>query len=861
MGRKSVFQQAWLGREIDGVLVSTWCSSDPSDNKKAKCLSCPAGLQPFGLTFSVGEGFSALTKHAKSAKHVKFKDRRVAGDVVEEGFEQMNVETALKNQAELSKRQQKESEQLLQGQILFSNFVHTHGLPSSSFTCFGNLASRIFPDSNIAKRWSGNKDGMRQTKGDYFLTHGVYEFHHQKLVNKLRKTFFSVNIDESAVNHKSQLDVNVSFIDADERESVKLNFTTISMENGTSAEEIFEALLQVFDSSFIPSSNIVTLVTDGCSTMLGEDGGVHALLRRRLPHLPHWGGCSCHDASNILKAGVSKLNPNLTNLFGQLHTHLSSSSLHRNREYEEYCHSKGLQCHKIPDFLDVRFRTITNCAEWMEKDDRCLYLWFEKLVTEIKEGKRKDVSQSEQFILKEFTSNYINIKLCNKFIIDVSEPILTLINHLESEEPNIFDRFDVIGDFLVTFMAKFLINGGHADTDEPTTKDLLNVEVTKRELQLSNAKLYLGPKVEAFMEELGLTRSSPEVAPWMEKVRAFYCEALTKAQKYFRAPLSSKVLRDCDVFDHKVLFSTSLDKVKQKFKTVASRFDNVIKNEEVPELLDLVACLHAKSKVKAESNSITPVKFFARLLSWKDGKFKLLGHLGCALLAVHNSGSMAERDFSLQNYFVGDPRRRATGQLRLKARLSMKRVNINLKAACKQCNSANKRKKARLDAEAEEKEPSEDDENNINEEADSGDEVEDDDLGLDLSKRKRSGENHTHCHCNLFEVSDSLLEYMSGGQPSQRFKLDQAQRTRAERVDKVLMIQQKKVDDVKYKQDMKKELVRFKQALKISQKEAAEARNVKSKTSRDLKEERQLRKEEIERKRRSVKDNLPLLFK
>ena len=112
--------------------------------------------------------------------------------------------------------------------------------------------------------------------------------------------------------------------------------------------------------------------------MLSEDEGVHALLICRLPHLPHWGGRSCHDASNILKAGVSKLNPNLKNLFGQLHTHLSTSSLHRMREYAEFCHSKGLEAHRIPDFLDVRFRTITNCAEWMEKDDRCSYLWFEK---------------------------------------------------------------------------------------------------------------------------------------------------------------------------------------------------------------------------------------------------------------------------------------------------------------------------------------------------------------------------------------------------------------------------------------------------------------------------------------------------
>ena len=109
----------------------------------------------------------------------------------------------------------------------------------------------------------------------------------------------------------------------------------------------------------------------------------------------------------------------------------------------------------------------------------------------------------------------------NKFIIDVSSPILTLINHFESDEPKIFVRFDVIGDFMVTFMANVMRKGANL-----TTNYLLNVDVMDKELQLSDANIYLGPKVKAFFEELGITRNSPEVAPWVEKVRAFYCEAL-----------------------------------------------------------------------------------------------------------------------------------------------------------------------------------------------------------------------------------------------------------------------------------------------------------------------------------------------
>ena len=206
----------------------------------------------------------------------------------------------------------------------------------------------------------------------------------------------------------------------------------------------------------------------------------------------------------------------------------------------------------------------------------------------------------------------------------------------------------MLGDLLITFMAKFMKNGGRKpEKDNITTKDLLDVDVSDKSFQLSDKQIYLGPKVEAFLVELNLNRSSPELAPWLEKVREFYCEALAKAQKYFRAPMISKVLRACDVFDPKVLFSSTLE-AKNKFKTVASKFSNVIKIEQIPELLDQVASLHAREKVKEFAAQMTPVHFFSRLVTWRDGKYSLIGILGCAVLSIHNSSAMAERDFSLQ---------------------------------------------------------------------------------------------------------------------------------------------------------------------------------------------------------------------
>ena len=74
----------------------------------------------------------------------------------------------------------------------------------------------------------------------------------------LRSNFFSLNFDESAVNKTSQLDLNVSFIK--DKTAVKQNLTTLSMDGGTSGQEIVDVVVEFFESNLIPLSNIIAAV-------------------------------------------------------------------------------------------------------------------------------------------------------------------------------------------------------------------------------------------------------------------------------------------------------------------------------------------------------------------------------------------------------------------------------------------------------------------------------------------------------------------------------------------------------------------------------------------------------------------------
>ena len=474
----------------------------------------------------------------------------------------------------------------------------------------------------------------------------------------------------------------------------------------------------------------------------------------------------------------------------------------------------------------------------MEEDFWCLFLWFSKLAEDVKNGDHKDITAAEEFILKNFSSDIIRIRLCNMFILDVGEQIMTLINHFESEDPNIFERYELIADFLVTFLGKFLVNGGGvSDNDEIMIGDILKVKFRDRKLQLSNKDIFLGSRAENFILDLGLTRSSPELVQWFDQVRSFYCEALEKALKYFKPALSSRVLQDCDILHPKAFYSCSLDNLKRKIKNLATKFENVINSSQIPALLDQVvslrSCCNVRERVK---EGIDPVKFFSRLKEWKEGKYKLIGFLGSALLTIHSSGSAAERDFSLLNCVVADPKKNRTGQKRMEARLSLKSYNLNLKHKCLKCENIKERNIATR----------EERNNNEDESDDESDEM------VELKCLQ-------HCHCSKFEVTDSMMADMSGGQPSRRFKADVKEKKTKLQIEKNLLSERFSNSAGNFKKHMRTELARYRRSLQKNN-QNQQSQVVQTQTDAEKKAERLKRKAELEEERTRKRARLDLIF-
>ena len=67
--RVKEFLPRWLDQRIEGRRVGDWLRPDPWNPGRAVCLVCPKDHQANPCTFTIAEGFSAITQHSKARKH------------------------------------------------------------------------------------------------------------------------------------------------------------------------------------------------------------------------------------------------------------------------------------------------------------------------------------------------------------------------------------------------------------------------------------------------------------------------------------------------------------------------------------------------------------------------------------------------------------------------------------------------------------------------------------------------------------------------------------------------------------------------------------------------------------------------
>lgn len=288
-------------------------------------------------------------------------------------------------------------------------FIAQYGLPLSSTPHIINLAKTLSLDTKAL-----SEVRLDRTTATYKLKYGLAASFHEKLLDKLRKYPFSLNLDEAtSSSNKKVLTVLVSYFDVCDG-CVKIeHLKSVELEKATS-EVIFGEIVKLMEDCQIPWKNLTSVLMDSCSVMRGNKTGVETRLRsEKAPHLLDIDGDLCHHIHNASKKLCAPFEFYLERLFNDIFADFQYCT-----EYAGHlmniCEIIGISYSKPARFIPHRWLSAYDLAQntkilfdaylifyysFLEGDDRSIYKEeMDRIMKEIKSSDKTKLKQIQAAI-------------------------------------------------------------------------------------------------------------------------------------------------------------------------------------------------------------------------------------------------------------------------------------------------------------------------------------------------------------------------------------------------------------------------------------------------------------------------------
>lgn len=153
-------------------------------------------------------------------------------------------------------------------ELRMAAFLSEHDLSFNIMDHFSDLLPIMFPDSKIAAHFK-----CKRTKAKCIIINALGSYFHKNLVEKLKKPFFSVIIDETTdVSTCKQLAVTIRVYNKEAKKVQCSLFDLIEL-GSSNAETLYQAICRTFEKESIPLSNIIGFAADTTNVMFGEYNG------------------------------------------------------------------------------------------------------------------------------------------------------------------------------------------------------------------------------------------------------------------------------------------------------------------------------------------------------------------------------------------------------------------------------------------------------------------------------------------------------------------------------------------------------------------------------------------------------------
>ena len=198
---------------------------------------------------------------------------------------------------------------------------------------------------------------MHRMSASYKLTHSLSKSLHERLVNKLKETSFSMKLDEATSSNLLRVfSVLVSYY-SNTTSSVNFEHLASISVPTVDSEHLFDELKKLFTRLGIDWQNLMAILSDSASVMHGVKSGLEARVREIAPHLIDIDGESCHHMHNIVKNFTKHLNSTLQKLFREIYRDFKLSA-HSVDYLKEICFHLGLTFFKAVSYINCRWLSI-----------------------------------------------------------------------------------------------------------------------------------------------------------------------------------------------------------------------------------------------------------------------------------------------------------------------------------------------------------------------------------------------------------------------------------------------------------------------------------------------------------------------
>ena len=320
---------------------------------KAWCTLCSDSIK-YGSS-----GCKALTAHLLTPKHKEhlitiYTNRRLFPQTTSStyGLEPNLVDNGI-HREELTPLPPTFAERKFMAEAMVLGLTAEHALPLNMPAEMIKLAQALASDPKVLYELS-----MERTSATYKLKYGISKTFHDRTIENLKTSFFSLNIDESfSSNNMKVLTLLVCYFSDSVNQVVVEHLESVSLYKVDSLT-VYGEIVRIFNENDIPWDNLCSILMDSCGVMRGSKNGVETRIRRDVaPHLLDIDGDVCHHLHNATKRVCTPFQNYIEIFFTDLHTHFKFSPDLR-FYFKNICYTLGLVFTTPDRFLSHRWLSV-----------------------------------------------------------------------------------------------------------------------------------------------------------------------------------------------------------------------------------------------------------------------------------------------------------------------------------------------------------------------------------------------------------------------------------------------------------------------------------------------------------------------